>query len=60
MKITVNQDKLHKIEQERINQEARAYLAETDWYVSRFVDEGTPIPENIQMKRKEARSKVVE
>ena len=49
-----------KEERERINLESRNYLKETDWYVIRFVDEGTPIPEDIQLKRKEARAKVVE
>jgi hypothetical protein len=36
--------------------EARRYLAETDWYVIRFVEpnRGDPIPEEVKTKRSEA------
>jgi hypothetical protein len=42
------------------NYKARAYLAETDWYVVRFVEAGTPIPEDIRAAREAARALVVE
>jgi hypothetical protein len=49
-----------KQEQAKENAEARQYLSETDWYVTRANDpsDGTPIPDDIQKKRKEARLKV--
>lgn len=45
------------MEQERLVklQEAQNYLNNTDWYIVRFVDEGTEIPEDIKVKRAEAR-----
>ena len=49
-----------KAEQERINNEARAYLNQTDWYVTRHQETGQPIPENILTLRQEAREKVVD
>lgn len=50
---------IEKEKQEQINQESLAYLKETDWYVIRFQENGTPIPEDIITKRQEARDKVV-
>lgn len=35
---------------------ARAYLAETDWYVTRAAETGTPIPDDIAAARAEARA----
>lgn len=35
---------------------AEAYLAATDWYVTRFAEIGTPIPEDVLAERKAARS----
>lgn len=46
--------------QEQTNAQSRAYLAETDWYVSRFTENGTPIPEEVKAKRQAARDAVVE
>lgn len=37
-------------------QEAQAYLNETDWYVSRFAETGTPIPQEVLDRRAAARS----
>jgi hypothetical protein len=34
---------------------ARAYLAETDWYVTRAAETGKPIPDDIKAARKVAR-----
>ena len=39
------------MQQEEINREARAYLAETDWYVIRFWDRDIVIPIDIVTKR---------
>jgi hypothetical protein len=37
--------------------EARYYLNSTDWYVTRFMETGKAIPEEILFKRKQAREK---
>lgn len=42
-----------------INAKAKQYLADTDWYVVRFSELGTPIPNDIKVKRQEARSVIV-
>lgn len=34
---------------------AKQYLALTDWYVLRLVETGKPIPEEVVIKRAEAR-----
>ena len=39
--------------------QAKAYLASTDWYVTRFAETGKPIPEDVTIKRAEARKQVV-
>lgn len=48
-----------EVAQAAINSEALAYLASTDWYILREMDEGTPCPEEIKTARAEARAKVV-
>lgn len=45
--------------QETINKNARAYLENTDWYVTRFIETGVQIPDEITQKRAEARGKIV-
>ena len=40
------------------NYDARKYLAETDWYVTRKTETGKAIPDDIVTKRQEARDKV--
>jgi len=40
--------------------ENERYLAETDWYVTRLTEEGKPIPEEIRLKRQEAKTKINE
>ena len=42
--------------QRMTNQESLKYLADTDWYVIRKQEKGTPIPEDILQKREESRS----
>lgn len=46
-------------EQEIKNSEARAYLFETDWYVTRFAETGIPIPDDVKAARQTARESVV-
>lgn len=46
--------------QEQINAEARAYLAETDWYVIRLQETGEPVPADVLADRSAARARVVE
>ena len=48
-----------EIEQEKANAEALKYLAETDWLMIRELETGKPMPEEIKLKRQEARNKVV-
>ena len=37
----------------------REYLANTDWYVTRFIETGIDIPQDVKDARAEARSKIV-
>lgn len=55
----ITEEQKAREEQERINQEARAYLAETDWYTIRAQETGVEVPADILQKRQEARDKVV-
>lgn len=48
-----------QVEQERVNQEALAYLASTDWYIIREMDQGTPCPAEIKAERASARARIV-
>lgn len=45
--------------QDKINQEALAYLASTDWYVTRFTETGVAIPDDVTTKRVEARASII-
>ena len=47
-------------EQLRINQQSRDYLASTDWYVVRFAETGTAIPQDILDARVAARASIIE
>ena len=47
-----------QVEQQKINAEALAYLAETDWLMIRELEIGKAMPEEIKIKRQEARDKV--
>lgn len=44
---------------DRVNAEARKYLADTDWYVIRMQETGVPIPAEILAGREAARARVV-
>lgn len=52
-------DITEQVNQEKINAKALAYLASTDFYVVRFMEEGTPYPEEIKLARAEARAKII-
>lgn len=48
-----------QVEQERINAEALAYLASTDWYVIREMEGGVTCPSEIKTARADARVRIV-
>ena len=48
-----------KVQQNKDNAEALAYLDETDWMIIREVDAGVPCPADVKAKRAEARAKIV-
>lgn len=50
------QEELDAIALEQAKQEARAYLASTDWYAIRLADTGEVIPQDVKDKRAEARA----
>jgi len=41
------------------NEQNRRYLSDTDWYVVRLQETGKEIPEDIILKRQEARDSIV-
>ena len=45
--------------QDKINAEARAYLASTDWLVTRQTETGVVVPADILTKRQAAREEVI-
>lgn len=47
------------ITQEKINEEARAYLRNTDWYIIRELDSGELCPEDIKAGRAAARARII-
>ena len=46
--------------QAKINQTAKIYLAQTDWYVIRAAEGGTAVPSDIATKRAQERAKIIE
>jgi hypothetical protein len=48
-----------QVEQERINAEALAYLASTDWLIIRELDAGIACPVEVKIARQEARQRIV-
>lgn len=46
--------------QAKTNAESRAYLASTDWYVTRFAETGVAIPADVLAARQAARDSIVE
>jgi cysteine sulfinate desulfinase/cysteine desulfurase-like protein len=53
------EDVTAEVEQERVNQEALAYLASTDWLIVRQAETGAPCPEEVLAERARARASVV-
>lgn len=53
------QDITAQVEQEKVNAEALKYLADTDYYVIRNIDNGSPYPEEIRAARQAARERIV-
>lgn len=45
-------------EQDRVNEEARRYLAETDWYIIRNQETGKEVPADVLAERQMARDRV--
>lgn len=58
--ISSHATKVQQEEQERINKEARAYLASTDWYVIRNQETGVAVPQDILDARAAARTSIIE
>ncbi len=52
-------EQLAQLQQSKTNAASLAYLAETDWMVTRFAETGTPIPEDIKAARQAARDAIV-
>lgn len=52
------EDITEKLEQEKVNAEAMAYLASTDWLIVRQVDSGVMCPEDIKLARQAARDRI--
>lgn len=48
-----------QVEQEKINQEALKYLADTDWLIIREIDTGVFCPLEVKQARQEARARIV-
>ena len=56
--ITINPIKKAKADQEKLNKESLAYLASTDWYVTRKQETGAEIPVEVLEKREAARKSI--
>ena len=52
------EDITEKLEQEKVNAEAMAYLASTDWLIVRQMDSGVMCPEDIKLARQAARDRI--
>jgi hypothetical protein len=53
--IVLTQAQIDESESIIAKKQARRYLAETDWYVTRKAETGTAIPDDILTKRAQAR-----
>ena len=42
-----------------LNHTSRSYLADTDWYLTRKFETGTAVPQEVLIKRQEAREAIV-
>lgn len=52
-------EQIAAIERATTNAQAEQYLASTDWYVIRHMDDGIPVPEEIRTARANARASIV-
>lgn len=52
-------EQIAQIQQAKLNADSLAYLSETDWMVTRFAETGTPIPEEVKLKRQTARDAII-
>jgi hypothetical protein len=52
-------EQLAALAQSKLNQSSLAYLAETDWMVTRFAETAMPIPDDVKLKRQSARDAIV-
>lgn len=64
-KITEHEDApiviVHKTAEQiqlEVNEVSLTYLASTDWYVTRFIETGVAIPDDVKTKRQEARDAI--
>jgi hypothetical protein len=56
MRVKIDWSQLQSAEQKEADREAaRRYLAETDWYVTRSIETGKPMPPDIAAARDAAR-----
>jgi len=56
----VTQEEFDAYVQKLMNEDARIYLASTDWYIIRFMETGIEVPEEVTTNRELARANVVE
>lgn len=54
-KIILTDEQIAGAERAVLIKNAKTYLKETDWYVSRYAETGTEIPEEVLTKRAQAR-----
>lgn len=52
---TITEEDIEADRQRNIRNTAKKYLADTDWYVTRYAETGTAIPEDIATARAQAR-----
>jgi hypothetical protein len=58
--IKTDATKIAAAQQSKVNAEARAYLASTDWYVIRFQEIAVAVPADIASARLAARDSIKE
>jgi hypothetical protein len=58
--IKTDATKIAAAQQFKVNAEARAYLASTDWYVIRFQETAVAVPADIASARQAARDSIKE
>lgn len=51
-------EQLQQHTQSQINKQSSTYLSDTDWYVTRFIETGIPVPAEVTEKRQNARDSI--